>query len=266
VPASLLHIVILAVLQGITEFLPVSSSGHIVIAGALLAHTLGEPPARASDINIFLHAGTLASILVVYWRRIWRLLGEDRRVIGRLVVGTLPAVVVGLLLKTKFPLLLDSPLLAGLMLPITGVMLIWASRRPLGNTDCRDLTYGRVLVIGCLQAVAILPGISRSGATIAAGLGVGLRRSEAATFSFLLAIPAISGAIVLELRELIRGEDQLAAADLLSAGASVSFVVGVFALWWLIRWLERGRLQLFAWWCIPVGLLIVVWQLWEMFA
>jgi len=256
----LFHILILAVLQGFTEFLPVSSSGHLVVVNAILTHTLGEPPAPAAGIIIFLHAGTLASILVVYWRRIWRLVGEDRRVIGRLVVGTLPAAAVGLLLKSQIEQSLESPLVAGLMLPVTGLMLLWAARRPVGETDYRDLSYGRVLIIGCLQAVAILPGISRSGATIAAGMGVGLRRSDAATFSFLLAIPAISGAIVLELKDMVAGNEALSAVNLLVIGALVSFVVGTLALWWLIRWLEKGRIQYFAWWCIPVGLGIILWQ------
>lgn len=260
---ELWHILVLAVIQGVTEFLPISSSGHLVIVAAVLSPQDGKLP-EVIDVSIVLHLGTLGSILVYYWQRVWRLLGEDRRTIGLLIVGTLPAVAVGLPLEMFFRELLESPLLAGCLLPITGIILLAAARLHPQEGHYQELSYRRTLVIGLMQAVAILPGISRSGTTISTGLAIGLSPRAAATFSFLLAIPALSGAGVLQAADLLKGEPVATPWQHLLAGAIVSFIVGLCALAWLVRWLEKGRLQWFAWWCIPVGIGVVVWQVWMM--
>ena len=230
-----------------------------------LFEQLGHPITDRLGVNIVLHLGTLLSIVVFYWRRIWQLLGKDRRVIGLLVVGTLPAAVVGVVIKKAFGGVLEQGLerrlVAGCMFPLTGLLLIWAARRKPGETDCGGMSYGTALLIGLFQAVAILPGISRSGTTIAAGLGLGLRRDEAATFSFLLAIPVIAGSGLLETLELLKNGAGSVPLHMLVVGAAVSFLVGLLSLWWLVRWLEKGRLQLFAWWVIPLGVAVVAWQL-----
>jgi undecaprenyl-diphosphatase len=264
----LIEVLILAVVQGIAEFLPISSSGHLVVGEALLDQ-FGHPIEEKLGLVIVLHVGTLAAILVFYWQRIWRLLDVDRRVIGLLVVGSLPAAVVGLTIKgTAWGKTLEggleNPLLAGLMFPITGVMLLWAARHEGGQTTCREMGFSQAFVIGLLQAVAILPGISRSGATIVAGLGCGLRRDESAAFSFLLAVPAIAGAGLLEYMKLAKhGPGPIPMAGLL-LGAVASFLVGLAALWWLIRWINQGRLSRFAWYVIPLGAIVVVWQAWQL--
>lgn len=250
------HIVILAIIQGFAEFLPISSSGHVVVANALLNSNL-----EVADVNIFLHAGTLLSILVVYFHRILRLLGEDRRTIPLLIVGTLPVVIVGLLVKKFCQPILENVLLAGCMLIVTGVVLRLASRCQLGELRYQALGYRRSFLIGLSQAFAILPGISRSGMTISSGLGCGLSRSDAATFSFLLAIPAIGGATTLELFDIVKGAGLDTPLSYLLTGSLISFVVGLLSLWWLLRWLQKGRLEYFSYWCIPLGLGIVVWQL-----
>lgn len=260
-----LQVLILAVIQGITEFLPVSSSGHIVV-GASLFDQFGDAMTEKLSLNIVLHVGTLGSILVFFRDRIIALLGRDRRVIGLLVVGTLPAVGIGLLLKAS-PLgpgiesVLENPLIAGLMFPITAVMLLWAVRHAGGQLACRDIGYGHALVIGLFQAFAVLPGISRSGSTIVASMGCGLRRDEAAAFSFLLAIPALAGGGLLEVIDLLRKGPGDTPGAMLLVGGLVSFLVGLFALWWLLRWLREGRLGLFAWYLIPLGAAVVLWQL-----
>ncbi len=257
---SLTEIVILAVVQGLTEFLPVSSSGHLVVLAALLADGQSRD-LEVTDLTIVLHAGTLISILVFYWQRVWRLVTEDRRMIGLLIVGTLPAVAAGLPLMAA-ERLLSSPLLAGALLMVTGGMLLWAARLPVGATAYQKLTYGQALLIGVSQAVAILPGLSRSGATIVTGIRLGLTPRSAATFSFLLAIPAIAGASVLKIASLWRDATAATPPLHLAIGAAVSFVVGLAALFWLLRWIERGRLWYFAWWCLPLGAGVIVWQLW----
>lgn len=246
----------LAIVQGVTEFLPVSSSGHLVVVDALW----GEPTADMLEVSIFLHLGTLAAVLVFYRRRIFRLLGADRRAVPLLVVATLPAVVVGLGIKLLAHDALESPLLAGLLFPVTAALLIVASRRAPGDIDYTELTWSKALLIGLFQSAAILPGLSRSGATIAAGLLTGLKRESAATFAFLMAIPAIGGAVVLESLKLMK-QSSSTAPVLLAEGAAVSCAVGFVALWCLTALVNRGRLHWFAGWLIPLGVAVIVWQL-----
>jgi undecaprenyl-diphosphatase len=247
-------IIILAVVQGIAEFLPISSSGHLVILGAMLGE-LSESP----TLEIILHAGTLGSILVVFWRRILSLISSDRRVIPLLIVGTIPAALAGVTIKLFFPYLIRSPVLAGIMLLVTGSMLIVLGRLAPRNGIYQSLSWSGAFLVGCFQAVAILPGISRSGSTILGGRLAGLKNDDSVTFSFLLAIPAILGATVLTLRDLwesVRDGVPIAQTPAeLAVGAVVSFLVGIVSLLWLIGWSRQDRLHWFAWLCIPAGLL-----------
>ncbi|WP_235935078.1 undecaprenyl-diphosphate phosphatase [Candidatus Laterigemmans baculatus] len=243
---------ILAIVQGIAEFLPISSSGHLVIVGALLGGS-----DETATVEIILHAGTLASILVVYWQRIFALLRADRRVIPLLIVGTLPAAVLGLTIKSQAEWLLSNPLLAGCMLLVTGGLLLMLKWLPEGTGEYQQMRLWEALLVGCFQAFALLPGISRSGSTIVGARLLGMGRTDAVTFSFLLAIPAILGASVLAVRDLVQEEVASQATAVLALGAVVSFVVGIGALRWLIRWAREGRLYWFAAWCIPVGLLVI---------
>ena len=252
-------VAILAVVQGIAEFLPISSSGHILIG----AEILGDMK-DVVDLSIFLHGGTLLSILVFYRKRILDLLRQDRRVIPLLVFGTLPAVILGFLLKSKFEFLLEDTMLAGFMFVVTGFMLIALSRLTNGKGEYPELTIRQVLIIGCFQAIAILPGISRSGMTIFAGAYVGLRQQAATTFSFLLAIPVILGASILEIWKLSE-EPSSTPLGLLIGGAAIAFFVGLVALRLLVGSIERGKLHLFAYYVIPLGLIVASWQIWVEF-
>lgn len=258
---NLFEILTLAVVQGVTEFLPISSDGHLVIADALLSKA---PEAALIRINIVLHLGTLLSVLIFFWRDIVRLAGADRRVIPLLIVGTIPAVIVGLPLKYFGESILTNPLLAGFMFPVTAGFLIWASRQPEGKIPYTQLSIAGALKIGMLQSIAILPGVSRSGTTIAGGLGAGLDRRSAGTFAFLLAIPAIAGAGVLETIDLLT-ESTTTSVPLnplhLALGAGTACLVGLGALSLLIRWVQQGRLAIFAWYLIPLGIVVVAWQL-----
>lgn len=259
------QILVLAVTQGITEFLPISSDGHLV----LLANALNQSAANldVSSVVIALHMGTLASILVFYWQRLWKLISDDLRVIPLLLLGTIPAVVLGLPIKfLAEKAILESPLLAGLMLPVTGAILLWGARAYPGRDDYRQITWQKAILIGLSQAIAILPGVSRSGCTISTGLRLGLSRESAATFSFLLAVPALAGAGVLEVLKILKKGDFQAGAQPshLVIGGVVSFFVGLGALWVLVRMLERGRFNVFAWYCIALGVVATVWQVWMM--
>ena len=258
---ELWQIVILAIVQGVTEFLPISSSGHLVIVAQLMNAESVED-LNVSDVSIVLHVGSLLSILVFYFRRVLKLVTEDRRTILLIIVGTVPAVLVGLPIELKFENILESPLLSGIMLCVTAAVLLsvyFVERRDLRYEEMGTM---KALLIGVSQAAAILPGLSRSGATIATGLWLGLGPRSAAGFSFLLAIPAIAGGGLLEAISLATGPPGTTPLLHLAIGAVISFVVGLASLEWLIRWLERGKLQLFALWCLPAGIGVIVWQLW----
>lgn len=257
---QLWQILILAVVQGFTEFLPISSDGHLTVVAALMAPQGAPANLEVSDVIIVLHGGTLMSIIVFYWRRIWDLLANDRRTIGLLIVATVPAVIIGLPFKLYAERWLTDPMLAGIFLVVTGEVLLLAERGSRGNAEYSQLSYSQAVLIGFAQAAAILPGLSRSGCTITTGLRLGLQPQAAATFSFLMAIPVIGGACVLELAKIVRAGHLETPVAHLAAGVLISFVVGIAALWWLVRWLERGRFAFFAWWCIPLGIAVVIWQ------
>lgn len=256
-----LVVAILAVLQGVAEFLPISSSGHLVVIGELLGSDGGL------FLNVVLHLGSLIAIVVFYWRRIVELLTRDRRVIPLLVVATIPAAVVGLTLKEvsfggkKYDWILEDPLVAGVCLVMTGYLLLILSKLPEREGEYQKMGFGKAFAVGCAQAVALLPGISRSGSTIVAGNALGLSRQSAATWSFLMAIPAIGGAMTLESVKLIQGKEPITTApQWLVMGVVISAVVGWCSLAVLSRMLNSGKLHWFAYWLIPFGLAIVVWR------
>jgi len=257
---ALLHLIILAVVQGLTEFLPVSSSGHLV----LVEHWLG---AFTGDVflNVVLHVGTLLAVLVVYARDIRRLLTFDAvavQYIVALVVGTLPAVVVGLLFKDTIEGLFSSPRAAAAALIVTGLILL--STRARGQSDRTRIggewhpvppPLGKALLIGCAQAVAICPGISRSGSTIGASLWLGLPRGEAARFSFLLSVPAIAGALVLQLLD---GDFATRATPLwLVLAALAAFAVGLLAIRLTALAVVKAHFWKFSFYVIPLGLVVL---------
>jgi undecaprenyl-diphosphatase len=262
--------IILGAIQGLTEFLPVSSSGHLVLFQNLFG--LNEPELL---FDICLHVGTLVAVLVVFYRDIldiltalvripgrmtsaggfWRLCQTDPavRMAFLIVVGSIPTAVIGLLFKNITDRLFGSTAIVGAMLLVTGTLLwltrrIQSSGRPIGRTTAKD-----ALIIGIVQGLAILPGISRSGSTIATALFLGVDRKLAGRYSFLLSIPAIVGALLLGL-----DAPELATTIPLTtiiAGSLVSAVVGWLALIVLLRVVDRGQLHRFAPYCWLVGLI-----------
>ncbi len=258
----MLDILLLAVVQGLTEFLPVSSSGHLV----LLQHLLGS---REGDLflDVILHVGTLGSVVLVYRREVGRLLRCDRPALTyvlALAVGTLPAVAVGLLFKDAIESAFASPAFAAVGLLVTGGFLL-STRAARAGEDLpepwspRAVPLKKALLIGCAQALAICPGISRSGATITTSLWMGLGRAEAARFSFLLSVPAIGGALVLHL---LSGDLDTRTGPLgLALGALVAMAVGLLAIRWTALAVVRQHFWKFAFYVIAVGLatLVVLW-------
>jgi len=262
------YAVILGVVQGVAEFLPISSSGHLVIAEALLRSLAGkELPVwlQGMTMNVALHFGTLMSIGLVYFRDLLALWHRPR-LLALIVLASVPVGIVGLKFKDQLETIFDNALAAGGCLMITGLILFIARRmqrrEQTGEQDLAKMPVRTAVVIGVFQAVAILPGISRAGSTVGAGLMCGLRGPDAARFSFFLAIPAIGGATLLELLKILgETESSIPSWSPVLAGAVVSFVVGVLCLRWLIRLLSEDRLHWFACYCLSVGLATVLWQL-----
>ncbi len=245
-------VLILALIQGVTELLPVSSSGHLVLAKHFLG--LNSP---GVTLEVALHAGTLLAVLVYYARRIailaadlvkWR--EESRRYVLALVIGSLPAAVVGLVFKDWFEHLGDSPRLVAAFIMATGVVLLSLL---LARRHDRQPGLLDSLLIGIAQAVAIAPGISRSGATIVMARHLGIEPSKAAEFSFLLMIPAVAGASVLELLHHDAWKTIPVSHGALAAGIVVSAVAGYVSMVLLVRMLSSGKFWVFGLYCVLAG-------------
>jgi len=244
---------LLGIVQGLTEFLPVSSSGHLVIAQTLL----GVEPGGGIVFEVAVHLATLVAILLFYRRRVFALTtgalsadGGAWRYIGKLFVGTMPAVAAALLARDWIERQFESPAVVGVCLLVTGG-IVWTTRYTLRRGQAVEPTWVAALLIGCAQAVAILPGISRSGSTVAVALALGLAPLAAAEFSFLLGMIAMAGAGVLLLPELTTVSSSVLHA--IVSGGAAALVSGLAALW-LFVWLLRGRrFYLFAWYAWIAG-------------
>lgn len=263
--------VILGIIQGLTEFLPISSSGHLVLFSRLF--NIQE---SSLVFEVIVHVGTLLAVLVVFKNEVWvlvksffkflanpkdakRLATDDPgfRLLLALVLGTVPAVAVALILKEQLQLLFGSSVFVGLMLIVTGTILYLTERRHVGNKGLEKVSTKDALLIGCGQALAILPGLSRSGTTIAVGLLRGLDRESAARFSFLLAIPAILGALVVSFGDLFAGNVTIS-SNALVAGLIAAALTGYVAIRVLLDLVRKGKLIWFSYYTWTVGALVVI--------
>ncbi|MCP4548928.1 MAG: undecaprenyl-diphosphate phosphatase [bacterium] len=267
---------LLGLIQGLTEFLPVSSSGHLTLFGAFLNVSGGEGDHYRFFV-VMTHFGTLLAILAYYRKdllemimAVFRWIGggfrpraEDRptlNLVGIIILGTIPAVLIGLTLDDLLERLFTEPLPAAIFMSVTGFILLttrWTGNR----VDRKELGVRNGVMIGLAQAFAILPGISRSGSTIAMGLAAGLKRDEAARFAFLLAIPALLGAAIFDIAKI----ESLAMVDwaTIAVGTLTALLSGYFALVWLIRLLARDSFWKFSWYCWTaslIGILVIVFR------
>ncbi len=256
---SYLQSILLGILQGLTEFLPVSSSGHLAIA----QHYLEGFSQPGLVFDVILHAGTMVAVAVYFRRDLTQLAaspfrsGEEalryRRLLKLLVLASLPTAAIGLPLEDFFVRLFGNIPLVSAMLLVTGTLLFAAERfRRQGRKEA-DLTWGDALVAGIVQGIAIIPGISRSGSTIAALLFKGVEGETAARFSFLMALPAIFGAALLSLRD--AGNLAPGALPLYLAGGAAAFATGLLSIRFLLAVIRRRRLYAFALYCWAVGAL-----------
>lgn len=253
-----LNMLFLAILQGITEFIPISSSAHLVLA----QHWLGIA-APGILLELVLHAGSLISIVVFFRRRLTGLLrsffttgGEGRRYAAWIVLGSIPAGAIGLLFHEPLARRFDAPAATGFFLIVTGLILLSSRLRP--RRDARPLSAWIGLTVGAAQALAILPGISRSGATITTARRLGLSPKDAAEFSFVLSIPVLCGTTLLMLRDLHTASESGWSLPLLLFGMIVSAVTGYFALSILIRVLKSGWFWAFGIYCLVAGIAALI--------
>jgi len=250
--------------QGVGEFLPISSSGHLVIVGAILDQSAGTESDAASKLlmNVVLHAGTLFSILIVYRNELLKLRLQPR-VCLLIVLASVPAGLLGVFAKDLFAEVFATPLIAGIALFVTAALLVGGQKLERNELDYNQLSFGKALAIGCFQAAALVPGISRSGSTISSGLALGLKREAAAAFSFLMAVPVIGGAVLLEAKDVIFGDLIIGDPVPLVVGGITAFVVGLLTLRWLVALIAKGRLYWFSYYCVAAGTATICWQLIE---
>ena len=248
----MLEVAILSVLQGVAEFLPISSSGHLVLGKSLLG--LGDVGMR---LDVFLHVGTLLSIFVFYFAVIRRIVvGREWSYVAKIVLSAIPAGIVGVLFKSRLETAFSTPQMVGCALVFTGIVLTVTRFMPKGESD---VSFLRALLMGLAQAVALMPGVSRSGMTLATARAAKVDSQKAAEFSFLMSAPPIAGAALLEILE-AAGEPAAEAAretgwGLCIAGALIAGVVGWFALKLLVASLKGRWFWLFGPYCIVAGAL-----------
>lgn len=248
--------ILLGIIQGLTEFLPVSSSGHLELAKYFMGdEQVGE---QSMLLTVVLHAATALSTIVVFRKDIWQILqglfqaawNEEKQFAVRIVISMIPAVLVGLLLESQIEALFDRRiLLVSSMLVITGLLLLLADRAR--HTE-RKVSYRDALIVGIAQAIAILPGISRSGATISTSVLLGIDRERAARFSFLMVVPLIFGKMAQDLLDGSLSETTIGALPLL-AGFIAAFLTGALACIWMIRLVKLSKLTYFSVYCWVVA-------------
>lgn len=250
----MLDAILWGAVQGLTEFLPISSSGHLVLIPALLGR---EGPDLTTVA--MLHLGTLAAVLVYYRSDLARMARFDRagrRMITIIAIGTIPAVVLGLAFESKLDELTERPTVVAVMLILTGIVLLATMLLRQGDRTAEELSPKDAGIIGLAQSIALIPGVSRSGMTISAGLARGMDRVEAARFAFLLGIPVIAGAGLLSVAKAISEGSGITIATIV--GMLVAAVVGYWAISFLIRVLAKVGLAPFGIYCVAAGLLGLV--------
>ena len=233
--------IIIAIVEGLTEFLPVSSTGHMIITQNLLGVPKGDPFVHA--FTFIIQFGAILSVVCLYWKHFFQMRTKEEfqaklRFYGLLIVGVFPAVVVGLLAKKSG-------------------LLDWL----LDSVKTKEVNWKRAFKIGCFQCLSVIPGMSRSMSTIVGGMQQGLTRKRAAEFSFFLAVPTMAGATLLDLLEMFKEGTNWATTaniELLLLGCIVAFVVAIFAMKWFVAFLTKYGFKAFGWYRIIVGLAILV--------
>jgi len=271
---DLLQAIIIAIVEGLTEFLPVSSTGHMIIAQNLLGVTQGDPFVHA--FTFIIQFGAILSVVVLYWKQFFRL-NHSPAPAGAsswqqfkhkwyfywlLLVGVLPAVVIGLAAKKSGLLdwLLDSVMVVAIMLVAGGVFMLFCDRIFNKGSDAVEIDEPKAFKICLFQCISVIPGVSRSMATIVGGMSQKLTRRKAAEFSFFLAVPTMAGATLLDLVDLFKDNADWATSHniiVLIVGCVVAFIVALLAMKWFVNFLTKYGFKAFGWYRIVVGVIIL---------
>jgi undecaprenyl-diphosphatase len=261
---DLLEAIILGIIQGLTEFLPVSSSGHLELAKALFGDT--SVPQESLTFTVVLHAATALSTIVVFRKEIAEIFrglfqfkwNEEMQFSVKIILSMIPAVVIGLAFEKELESFFGGKiLLVGFMLLVTAVLLLLADKAK--NTN-KSVSFKSSVIIGISQAIAMLPGISRSGATISTSVLLGVDRTKAARFSFLMVVPLILGKVA---KDILSGDINFQSSEIipLSAGFIAAFISGLLACTWMIALVKKSKLSYFSLYCAIVGLIAIGYSL-----
>ncbi len=262
----LIKAAVMGIVEGLTEFLPVSSTGHLILAGSLIGFTDQTVPS-AKLFEIVIQAGAIVAVVIVYWQRVRDALAglarneaRQRRFVINVLIGFLPAALLGVVFSSAIKAHLFTPAVVATTFILGGIAILWAERRPAATVRIHsvdELTPFDALKVGLAQSLALVPGTSRSGATIIGGMLFGLSRQAATDFSFFLAIPTLIGASVYSLW---KARHDMAAVDwpLLAVGTFVSFVVAWVVVRWLLRYIASHTFVPFAWYRIAFGFVVLL--------
>ena len=263
---DLIQTIIIAIVEGLTEFLPVSSTGHMIITQKLLGVAEGDPFVHA--FTFIIQFGAILSVVCLYWKHFFQMRNREEvnsklRFYGLLIMGVIPAVFIGLAAKKSGLLdwLLDSVLVVAIMLVAGGVFMLFCDKLFNKGVVENEVTWKRALIIGFFQCLAVIPGMSRSMATIVGGMQQKLTRKKAAEFSFFLAVPTMAGATLLDLIEMFGEDTAWATSDnimMLIVGCVVAFIVAIVAMKWFVNFLAKYGFKAFGWYRIIVGVIILV--------
>ena len=269
---DILSAIILGAVQGISAFLPISSSGHLVLVPALLGIETGLA------FDTILHIGTLVAIFTFFWKDIINLIkgfilsiidlteGVDifkrelhrvpeKRFAWLIIVGTIPTGIMGILLKDAIETIFRGTLFVGIFLLVTAAVLYYSERHSSGQITQKDMSFKQALIVGICQGLAVFPGISRSGSTIASGLCLGLNREYAARYSFLLSIPAVIGAGLIQIKDIATLD---ASVSVLLAGFISSVIFGYLSIKLLMKMIKGWSLDIFAYYCTIIGIITII--------
>lgn len=246
--------VVYAIVQAITEFLPVSSSGHLVLLHRFL------PLEVSSEVvfDVALHAGTLLAIMTYFAKDLWRTLTTDRRMLGLLIISAIPGGLAGVLFEDIIDTSLRSPWVVVVMLIVVGIIFFFVESYSKQSVTLKEITLKQVLLISCAQVLALIPGTSRSGITISTAMSLGLKRIDAARFSFLMAVPIMLGATAKKTLDVVQVGIQADELRLLLIGIVVSAVVGLVVIKYLLSFLQKYSLRTFGWYRIALALVVSV--------
>jgi undecaprenyl-diphosphatase len=253
---NIIHVIILAIIEGLTEFLPVSSTGHMVVASSLMGINKDE---FVKLFEVVIQLGAILAVVILYFKRFVR--SVDFYI--KLVIGVIPAVILGLLLKKHIDLWLENPLIVAVSFVVGGIVLLFVDdwfNKPTINEE-KKITHLTALKIGFFQCLAMIPGVSRSAASIVGGMSQKLSRTAAAEFSFFLAVPTMFGATVKDLwdkKGLFSTPDFHQDVKFLLIGGAIAFIVAMLAIKTFITFLEKRGFRVFGWYRILAGIVIII--------